>query len=366
MMDPEDFILGLCFVEVTIELELFVFFILGWRREARKAKFDIITFLGLYFLCLAIGRMILIANDFPPANNNFLYLSGVGLSLLGMVFFIHLAEIIIPKNTHHIFTLLSCATLLSIFFVGIPTAKNILYAMLPLIFLIGFIFLGYLIHQTIGSVRTNFILVFIGQWAFGFGQGFNTDLISDWFTYEVGFDIQPIGLILIIGGLGLIAIAFWRLPSFSEIEWHSKMVSLFVITNEHGICCVHFPFRKYTGKMSPQLVSSGVSGVITIVKEMTSSKKHLKYVDQEDVKLIFEYGLYTTAALLAEEDLEIYHAKLKRFLDEFESEFIQYLINWTGSIQEFEPAMQIITRIFEYPLPEGETLSDPEKSDEDT
>lgn len=97
---------------------------------------------------------------------------------------------------------------------------------------------------------------------------------------------------------------------------------------------------------------------------MTSSKKHLRHVDQEDVKFIFEYGLYTTAALLAEEDLEIYHDKLKAFVEEFETEFKPYLVNWTGSIHEFEPAMQIITRIFEYPMPECSTLSEVEKDDE--
>ena len=363
MMNLQDFILGLFFVEVTIELELFVFFILGWRRDKRKSKFDIVSTLGLYFLCLAIGRMILIIYDFNPPYNSFLYLAGIGISLLGMVFFIYLAESIIPKNIHHLFTILSIATLLSVFFVDIPTAKNILYVMLPLIFLIGFIFLGYLIHQTIGSVRKNFILLFIGQMIFGFGQGFNTDWIRNWFSIEKGFEIRTIGLLLIISGLSLIALAFWRLPSFTEIEWHSKMISLFVITNEHGICCVHFPFRKYTGKMSPQLVSSGVSGVITIVKEMTSSKKHLKSVDQEDVKFIFAYGLYATAALLAEEDLQIYHDKLKTFVEEFETEFKQYLINWTGSIHEFEPAMQIIARIFEFTIPEGEILPNAEECD---
>lgn len=358
-----DFILGLFFVEVTIELELAAFFILGFRR--RKGRFDNVSILGLYFLFLAIGRIVLIFHDFESPTSSFLYLMGVGISLLGMIFFIYLAEIIIPKNTHYIFTALSCATLLSIFFVDIPTAKNILYAMLPLIFLIGFIFLGYLIHETIGSVRKNFILVFIGQWAFGFGQGFNTDLISNWFNGQ-GFDIIPIGLILIISGLGLIAMAFWRLPSFTEIEWHSKMVSLYVITNEHGICCVHFPFRQYTGKMSPQLISSGVSGVISLVKEMTSSKKHLTHLDQEDVKVIFEYGLYTTAALLAEEDLEVYHDKLKAFMEEFETQFKPFLVNWTGSIHEFEPAMQVITRIFEFPIPEGKSLSEPEKDNGDS
>jgi len=365
-MDLQDFILGLFFVEITIEIELAIFFILGWRREKRTGKFNIVTILGLYFLCLAVGRVILIFNDFPPSNNSFLYLAGVGISLLGMILFIYLAEIIIPKSTHYLFTILSCATLLSIFFVDIPTAKTILYIMLPIIFLIGFIFLGYLIHQTIGSVRRNFILVFIGQIVFGCGQGFNTDLIRSWFLSEKAFEIRPIGLLFIITGLGLIALAFWRLPSFTEIEWHSKMISLFVITNEHGICCIHFPFRKYTAKMSPQLVSSGVSGVIALVKEMTSSKKHLKSVDQEDVKFLFEYGLYTTAALLAEEDLMIYHEKLKVFVEIFETAFKQYLIQWTGSILEFEPARQIIAQIFEFTIPKGEMLPDLEKCDEDS
>ena len=358
-MQDLNFILGLYFVEVTIELELVLFFIFGWRRDERKGKADIVSILALYFLCLAIGRMILIIYDFQFTSNAFLYLAGVGISLLGMIFFIYLAEIIIPKNTHYIFTILAVATLCSIFFVNIPTSKNILYAMIPFIFLMGFAFLGYLIRRTIGSVRKNFVLLFSGQLFFGFGQGFNTDWIRDWFTNEVNFDIQPIALILIISGLGLVALAFWRLPSFNEISWHAGILSLYVITNEHGLCCVYYPFRRDAERqMAPQLVSGGVTGIISLIKEMTQSKKHLKEIDHEDIKILFEYGIYTTTALLAEKDLQIYHDKLKQFKDEFETKFKQNFIKWTGSIAEFEPAIKIVARIFEQNINELKSTGD--------
>ncbi len=362
-----DFVFGLFFVEVTIELELFFFFIFGWRRKKEEGKHNIISLLALYFLCLAIGRIILIFYDYELPLE-ILWVAGSAVSLLGMIFFIFLAENIIPKNTHYLFTILSVATVLSIFFVNLQTAKNILYGMIPFIFLIGFIFLGYLIRKTVGSVRFNFTLIFLGQLLFGFGTGFNTDWISGWFLDELLFNISPIGLTLIIGGLGLIALAFWRLPSFSEIEWHSKMLNLFVITAEHGICCLFHSFQKpieskpaeaepteppivpEKAPLAPQLISGGVAGIIALVKEMTSSKMHLKSVDHEDVKILFEYGLYSTAVLLAEEDLQIYHDKLKRFMEAFELKFKQNLVDWTGDIHIFKEAAEIVAHVFEQKL----------------
>ena len=346
-MDLQDLLLGMYFVEVTIELELFLFFILGWRREEREKKRDIASILGLYFLLLAIGRIILIIHDFHFTADP-LWLAGMGVSLLGMISFIVLAEKIIPKNTYYLFTILSCLTLLSIFFVDDQTAKNILYLMLPLLFLIGFVFLGYLIRRTAGSVRYNFTLVFIGQFIIGIGHGFNTDWISGWFSVALGFNIKPIGLSLIIGGLVFMALSFWRLPSFGEIEWHGKMLSLYVITEEHGLCCLYYPFQKeMERRMAPQLISGGVSGILTLVKEMTSSKMHLKEIDHEDIKILFEYGLYSTTVLLVEEDLQVYHYKLRQFVEEFETQFKENLIKWSSEISIFQPALDIVGRIFE-------------------
>lgn len=357
-MDLQDVILGLYFVEVTITIELFLFFIFGWRREERQKKLDIASILAVYFLCLAIGRIIFIFHDYYlpviyPLEANIItifWLAGTGVSLLGMIAFIYLAEIIIPKNTHYLFTILSVVTLVSIFLFPLKIAQGILYGMLPLIFLIGFTFLGYLIRKTIGSVRRNFILVFIGFLIFGVGQGFNTEWIREWFTNERAFDVQPIGLLLIISGLGFIALAFWRLPSFSEIEWHSKMLSLYVITKEHGICCLYYPFREEAeGQMAPQLVSGGVTGISALLKEMISSKQQLKEIDHEDIKILFEYGRYTNTALLVEKDLSIYRYKLRQFVDEFESQFRKFFLDWSGSVIEFESAAEIIARIFEQP-----------------
>ncbi|HUY01003.1 MAG TPA: hypothetical protein VMV49_15680 [Candidatus Deferrimicrobium sp.] len=346
-VDLQDLILGLSFIEVNIEFELFLFFLFGWRRKERKGKRDIVAVLGVYFLLLAIGRILLIIYDFHLAYSH-LYLIGIAFSLLGMILFIFIAEYIVPFNTHYIFTLLGIGTLISIFFVNIETAKLIMYIMLPIIFIMGFGFLGFLIHRTSGTVRHQFVIILVGQFVYGVGQGFNTDFVQNLFfdAYPL-FDIRFVGLSCIVVGLIFIALAFWRLPSFTEIEWHSKMVSLYVITTEHGLCCLHYPFRAQTGSMAPQLISGGVSGILSLVKEMTSSKMHLKVLDHEDVKILFEYGLYTTTVLLAEADLQIYHDKLKTFVEEFESKFKQYLIKWTGSMIEFGPAAEIVVRIFE-------------------
>ena len=339
---------GLFFVEVTIELELFLFFLSRTHGTTDKFQRKLVSILGIYFLLLAVGRGFLIYNDFYPLSlDSFYYILGTGVSLLGMVFFIFLAENIIPRNTRYLFTLLSCATLISIFFVDLQMAKNILYVMLPFIFLIGFVFLGYLIRKTGGSVRYNFVLIFFGQLFFGVGQGFNIDWISEWFINEVGFDVQIIGLMTIIGGLGLIALGFWRLPSFSELEWHSKMLQLFVITNTHGICCFHFAFKESQEEMDSDLISSGVTGIISFIKEITSSKMHLKEVDHEDIQILFEYGKYTITALLAEEPLEVYQDKLKEFVEKFEERFLALLSDWTGSINEFQSATDLLEGIFE-------------------
>ncbi len=355
-----DLIYGLFFVEVTIELELFLFFLAGRRKSIEHSHNRLINILGIYFLFLAIGRAFLIYYDYGTLlPENLFYYLGTAFSLLGLIFFIYLAEIIIPINTHYIFTLLCCATLISIFFVDLDTAKDIQYIMIPFIFLIGFVFLGYLIRKSAGSVRYNFILVFIGQLIFGAGQTLNTDWISNWFLNELSFNIEIYGLIAIIGGLILIALAFWRLPSFTELDWHAKMLQLFVIANKGGICIVHYTFKE-TSKESvdSDLVSSGVAGIMAFIKEITSSKMHLIEVDHEDIQLLFEYGQYTTTTLLAEDSLQVYHHKLKLFVEKFEQQFEQHLKKWTGSITEFRPAVTLIGKIFEQKFEKRAPLPD--------
>ncbi|MFX1294168.1 MAG: hypothetical protein ACFFD2_04840 [Promethearchaeota archaeon] len=354
-------IFGLFFVELTIEFELFLFFFAGRRKTEDLKQNRLINILGIYFLFIAIGRGILIYYDFYASTIVFFYNLGTGISLLGMAFLVYLAETIIPKNTHYLFTILSCATLASIFFVPLETAKYILYIMLPTVFMIIFLFFGYLIRKTSGSVRYNFILVLFGQFLFGAGQVVNTDIVSNWFLTVVGFNIRLIGLMAIIGGLALMALAFWRLPSFNELEWHSKLLQLFVITNSHSICCVHYTFKESVAEdkknIDSDLLSSGVAGMSSFIKEITSSKMHLREVDHGDIKILFEYGQYITIALLAEETLQIYSHKLNKFMKHFETEFKKNLVNWTGSISEFRPSINIINRIFEQKVNKKESSS---------
>lgn len=76
------------------------------------------------------------------------------------------------------------------------------------------------------------------------------------------------------------------------------------------------------------------------------SKQQLKTVDHQDVKIIFEYGMYSTVALVASEDLNIYHTKLISLTTRFEQFFQDVLSQWSGEIEVFLPAKRLIETTF--------------------
>ena len=75
---------------------------------------------------------------------------------------------------------------------------------------------------------------------------------------------------------------------------------------------------------------------------------HLKEVDHEDIQILFEYGKYTIHALLAEVPLKVYQEKLKKFVEKFEDRFLALLSDWTGSMNEFQVAIDLVENIFEW------------------
>ena len=76
------------------------------------------------------------------------------------------------------------------------------------------------------------------------------------------------------------------------------------------------------------------------------SDKVLKVVDHQDVKIVFEYGTYSTLALVAFENLRIYHSKLASLIEKFENLFQDTLANWKGETEVFIPSKQLIEETF--------------------
>ena len=133
--------------------------------------------------------------------------------------------------------------------------------------------------------------------------------------------------------------------SFTEFNWADKMREIFFIA-PNGVTLLHYSFEIEGKSQEPDLISSGLTGIKGILTEMVQSTKQLKVVDHQDVKIIFEYGLYSTLALITYENLHIYHSKLVTLINKFEQLFQDVLSHWKGDIEVFIPARRLVEEIF--------------------
>lgn len=135
------------------------------------------------------------------------------------------------------------------------------------------------------------------------------------------------------------------LPSKEEIEWKTSLQEFFCITSTNGICIYHYNFLEESN-IDPQLFAGGISGVCSLVQEMTQSQKRTKVIDQEDKTLLLEFGDYITCVLLCTSNLHILRNKLKEIIQEIEFLFKDELVHWTGKIDIFNPIGKLIKRYF--------------------
>lgn len=142
----------------------------------------------------------------------------------------------------------------------------------------------------------------------------------------------------------IVYICFTR---FVELEWPKKIRHLYLIYQEKGIALYDHSFMKEK-LVDSQLMAGGISGVAILLQELTQSKRRLKIIDLEDLKILMEYGEYIMGALITEENYGILRKKLSKLVSAFENQYIEYLSNFTGSTSEFETADWLIEQVFQY------------------
>lgn len=155
--------------------------------------------------------------------------------------------------------------------------------------------------------------------------------------------ISMIGITVSIIILGIIILSF---ETFTEFGWKEKMRELFII-GPNGAPLFHYSFIKESSFQEPDLVAVGLTGFKDVLAEMMQSKKALKVVDHQDLKIIFEYGAYSTLALVVYENLRIYHSKLAALIVDFEHLFQDVLSQWKGEVTVFLPSKRLIESTFQ-------------------
>ncbi len=185
-----------------------------------------------------------------------------------------------------------------------------------------------------------------------FSQGINAlyntfPALNDWIPDFPGRMNAYLLIIILVWMMAMKEILVSR-----ETKWASTIKFLYVFSKD-GVCLYSHNFeRKKQPKdenqhqLDEDLIAGGLSGVLTIITEITRSKKNLRIISKEGIKLMFSYGKYHIAALISTMDLPVLIKKLDEFSREFEHKFSNELKNFAGYINPFKPAKYIVKKYF--------------------
>ncbi|MEE9379465.1 MAG: hypothetical protein V3V33_15675 [Candidatus Lokiarchaeia archaeon] len=153
----------------------------------------------------------------------------------------------------------------------------------------------------------------------------------------------------------LILLLIWMMAAKETLvskdsKWANTLKTLFVFSR-HGVCLYTHNFEKDISleegeQIDEDLVSGVLSGVISIISEITRSKKQLRKIDKEGANLIFTYGKYHITTLIASMELPVLFKKLDEFSREFEHTFDQDLKNFVGNVKTFDQTKFLIEKYF--------------------
>ncbi|MHA1892749.1 MAG: hypothetical protein ACTSYS_17275, partial [Promethearchaeota archaeon] len=305
-------VFGFYFIEVFLDWEIAVFFFIRWKQE-KTEKF--ISQLGLAYLFFGFARFFLIQLDFFNVDS-FYYNCAAMFAFLAMSVFANTSETMINILKYRILTIMFVILAIASPFLPTYVVRILYYIFSPIMITLVIIFLCLLMAKTVGKIRFQFRMIFYGFILYGAGYGISAQFLRDLFLNNPFLkELHELLIIsFVLGGLTLVGLGFMGLSSLSEIHWENNLLHVYVF-HINSAACIHdeqlFNIENMKNSdpksaVSPDLFSSGVVGIIGLIKEMVQSEKRLKVVDHEDKKIILEYGDFITVALVVNKDLKIY------------------------------------------------------------
>jgi len=360
MLGISELKLGFFFIEAFLDFQIATYFIYDYffKKNGSKTKFSLLAFT---FLFLGFSKCTMIYNDYYLTTEsplfNYVYLIGIGLAIIGIIFLAHISERMLPFNTRHLVAItgiilfLITYTLPLILGFSLDYLRMVYYIIFPSLFIFIFTALFVLFLRTIGIIRRYIGFIICGLFIFGLGRAFNTEYMKLIF----GDIINLYGSIIIVVGLALIGLGFRALPSLNELEWHNKIYNLYIIYTKNGVCLFRHSFQpksmnESVVKIDDDLLTGGLTGVMHLIKEMLydeDDESYMKTIDHMDVKILLERGHYVTGIIIAKEELKIISDKLDQFIKLFENRNIKYLKKFDGNVSRFEKDIDLVHKIFE-------------------
>ena len=197
--------------------------------------------------------------------------------------------------------------------------------------------------------------LFMGLMFLGIIIGF---IFTRWISDLPGVEIFIPNFSSLINSFALVILLVWMM-SMKEIlvskerNWASTIKILYVFNNT-GVCFYSYNFESKDQKlyakedecMDEDLVSSALTGVLSILSEITHSKKKLRRIEKDDDYLYFSYGKNHIATLISSMDLPVLTRKLDNFSKDFEDKFYEDLKQFVGNMTPFESTKYLIKKNF--------------------
>ena len=136
--------------------------------------------------------------------------------------------------------------------------------------------------------------------------------------------------------------------STKELSWPDSLIHLYIIHNS-GLLLYEHEFKEQKDVAASDLVSGGLIGLVSILKEITKGKQALRIIDHGDKKLLFQWGSQEKVVfvLVIERELIVLRHKLSSFADAFVERFSRELKHFSGVDDSlWKPCIELIQLYF--------------------
>ncbi len=105
-------------------------------------------------------------------------------------------------------------------------------------------------------------------------------------------------------------------------------------------------YSENDGKSDPDLIGAALSGLHSLIQEISKSHNKIRVIDQGDKKLVFAFGKRVFVVVIVDEDSALLDKMLEGLVFRFESAYAVLLENWDGKIDAFNSAGKIVDSVF--------------------
>ena len=125
-----------------------------------------------------------------------------------------------------------------------------------------------------------------------------------------------------IGSFVIIVSMRETLPS-AEQDWKEYLIHLYII-HQSGILLYQYAFLREDDLSSPDLVSGGIVGLKSILKEIVKGEKEVQTIDHGDRKIMFKTNSSNDVifALVVKEQLIVLRRKLDALIEDFDQYYL--------------------------------------------